>query len=181
MNEDRESGVQSSPILSPSPGMRLLSGLVRINRLLCGVMTMALVALVAVEVTARLVFNVSFDVTDEISGYLLVAIVFLSVPICLGEGALLRVDFIIKSLPERLRLYFEFIFDVMSLIFTIVFTYELMMIVISSYNRGMVSLSSLRLPLWIPQSTMPIGAGFLALALLRQILKHLHDIRGIRS
>ena len=147
-----------------------LGVVVKVNLILCGILILGLVGLVASEVIGRSFFHRSFDGAEEFSGYFLVAIIFLSMPICLRDGSLLRVDFIIVRFSPRVQQRLQLVFDVLSMIFTSVLLCQLIRLTLSTDDRGIVSSTSMQTPLWIPQLTMPIGAAMLLIALLERVV-----------
>lgn len=146
-----------------------LGWVARINLVLCGILILALVGLISFEVVGRSFLNRSFDGTEEFAGYFLVAIIFLSMPICLRDGSLLRVDFIIERFSAWTQHRLQLVFDILSTVFTSVLLWQLIRLTLSTYNRGMVSSTSMQTPLWIPQLIMPIGAAMLLIALLERV------------
>ena len=53
-----------------------------------------MIVLIGAEAIARNVFGTSLQVTDEVGGYLLVALTFLSMPVAEAHGAFHRVELI---------------------------------------------------------------------------------------
>lgn len=70
----------------------------------------------------------------------------------------------------------ELLFNTASFAFTLVLTYYLVMLTISSYQRDVLSQSLLRTPQFVPQMIMPIGMALLAVALLVLIVGNLAEL-----
>ena len=176
-------GGNTAPDGSPdaAPTFRALNWIVRLNVIIGSVLVLCLVGLVAMEVTARVVFDYSFDAVEELSGYFLVAIVFLALPICVRQEALLQVDFFVKRAPARLAFYFDFVFNVASILFTLVLIWYLLQQVISTYVREMVASTTLGTPLWIPQVFMPLGGVLLLIALIEVTWNHVRKFLAARD
>src|SRR5215510_4397765 len=83
--------------------------------LMSGLALVVLLVLVGVDVVTRWAFNFSFEVSDEVGAYMLVAITFLGLPVSHIHGAFHRVEFIQARLSRRARLISRFGFDVLSL------------------------------------------------------------------
>lgn len=138
----------------------------RVNMTWCELLVLAMMLVVAVDVLWRALFQFSLQVSEEIAGYLLVALVFFSLPIVAKEGGLLRVDFLFLLLDERKRRILDRIYAVLGLAFVAAWTWQLGRLVWSSYTREMVSNTLLATPLWVPQVAMPVGAAILLVVLL---------------
>ncbi len=81
--------------------------------MLCALFLIAMIVLIGAEAIARNVFATSLQITDEIGGYLLVALTFLSMSVAEAHGAFHRVELIQSRLnaratdhPDDLRCYF---------------------------------------------------------------------------
>ena len=65
---------------------------------LCAMFLVAMIVLIGAEAIARNVFGTSLQVTDEVGGYLLVALTFLSMSVAEAHGAFHRVELIQSKL-----------------------------------------------------------------------------------
>ena len=141
-------------------------------------MVVGLVVMMGAEMLVRSVFGWSIQFSNEIGGYALVAITFLS----LGSGQLLhayhRVHFIESKLSPAGRAWLRLGFDLGALLVTLVLLAELMRFEWITWNSGDVAATSLMTPMWVPRIVMPIGVLALAWALLRTVLA---DWRRIRA
>ena len=153
------------------PIERAAEALVTLGLRIAEVAIFGMVVLIAVEVISRNVANVSLLITDEVSGYLLVAMTFCGVGYSLRSGALLRIEFLLFALPRRLRAVVDVVYDLLALAVTAALLYELTRITWSSWDRHMVAATLMETPIWIPQLAMPIGCTILLVAFLL-------DLRG---
>ena len=149
----------------------MLDRLIRAGLRASGIITILMMFAISLEVAARQVFNFSFLVVDELSGYFLVAIAFLGVASSLRSGAMIRVEFILFSLPRALRNAVSLLHAILAMGFTGVLTFELGKLVQSSYSRSVVSSGVFEIPQFIPQLVMPFGFGLLLLVLAQQAWK----------
>src|SRR5919197_5063575 len=62
-----------------------------------------MLVLVAVDIVTRAVFNFSFEVSDEVGGYMLVVISFVSLSACHVHGSFHQVEFVQARLSPRAR------------------------------------------------------------------------------
>ena len=137
----------------------------------------AMLAITLMEIVARTVFHHSLGLSDEIGGYLLAALTFLSLPACHAHKVFHQVEFVLSRLTQRQRQRFEFVFDLLCLVCAAVLVWQCGRLTGNSWRSGEVSQNGLDIPLWIPQSVMVLGLAGLAWALLRTIT---HGARLLR-
>jgi TRAP-type C4-dicarboxylate transport system permease small subunit len=151
------------------------------SELLCSLFLMAMIVLIAAEAVARNVFATSLQVTDEIGGYLLVAMTFLSMSVAEAHGAFHRVELIQARVGKKVRMISQIVFDFMSLGASTLVTWQLTRLTLNSWRAEDVAPTPLQTPLWLPQSTMAIGMALLCFALLRTIIAKAKRLRGSRQ
>jgi TRAP-type C4-dicarboxylate transport system permease small subunit len=134
---------------------------------ICALFLIVSIVLIAAEAIARNLFAFSFQITDEVCGYLLVALTFLSMSVAEAHGAFHRVELVQTRLTQAGRLVTQLLFDVMSLIASGLVTWQLYRLTYNSWHTDDVAPTPLHTPLWLPQSTMAIGMMLLCIALLR--------------
>jgi TRAP-type C4-dicarboxylate transport system permease small subunit len=132
-------------------------------------------------VFCRSVLGFSLLITEELGSYLLVALVFLGMGSALHAGALFRVEFIIHSLPERGRQVVQLVFDLLSLAFAALLSWQMLVLVQGSYERHVQAGTTLATPLYIPQIVMVVGSATLALVLVSQCLARVLALFGKAS
>lgn len=152
--------------------------LIKLGLYVSALVIVAMMSLIAADVASRNILNLSLLVVDEVSGYLLVALSFFGVGYSLRTGALLRVEFILFSLPPRLKAALGVLYDVLSLGVMLILTYYLYRVTVSSFDRGMVAPTLLETPVWIPQVAMPVGSLILVVALVLEIGLGIARMRG---
>ncbi len=157
-------------------GMRL--GLLeRICQVVCAVAIVALAAIVLTEIVTRNLLNFSFQISDEIGGYIVVGLTFLALPVCQARQAYHHVMFIQARLPRRARDVLNLGFDVLSLAFCAVLIWQLAWQTVQTWQAGDIAPTLLATPLWMPQAVMPLGCTVLALVLLRGIVRRVQRLR----
>jgi len=122
---------------------------------------------VILEIVTRNLFNFSFEMSEELGGYIIVGITFLSLPVCQVYRSYHHVQFIQTRLPPRIRAISHLLFDILSLMFCGVLLWQLSRYVLQSWHSGDVAPTLLATPLWIPQAVMPIGTLAVTISLLR--------------
>src|SRR5215470_10919899 len=82
---------------------------------LCSLFLLAMIVMIAAEAIARNVFGTSLQITDEVGGYLLVALTFLSMSVAESHGAFHRVELVQARLSRAGRIASQLLFDLMAL------------------------------------------------------------------
>jgi TRAP-type C4-dicarboxylate transport system permease small subunit len=166
----------------PPRGRAYTHGIVEKTCLLfSGLALMVLLALVAVDIVTRWAFNFSFEVSDEVGAYMLVAITFLSLPVSHINGAFHRVEFIQARLSRRARLISRLVFDLLALLVCAIFVWQFIGLVRSSWRFGDHAPTFLETPLWIPRSLLLIGMAALCLSLIRSLAADLRRLWASES
>ncbi|MBK8073004.1 MAG: TRAP transporter small permease [Ramlibacter sp.] len=128
---------------------------------LAGLSLVAMVVVIGTEVVARSVFHYSFEVVDELGGYLLVALSFLSLAPALKAGAFHRVELVQQRLSPRGKRISRKVFLVLSLAFGLIMSFTIGRYVWRTFSQGEVASTGWQTPLWIPM--LPMLAGIVAL------------------
>ncbi len=134
---------------------------------ICEIGIAAIAIVVITELITRNLFGFSFEASEELGGYIIVGITFLSLPVCQVFRAYHHVQFIQNRLSPRMRALSHLVFDGLSLVFTGVLLWQLSRFVLQSYHSGDQAATLLATPLWIPQAVMPIGIVAVTVSLLR--------------
>lgn len=132
--------------------------------------------LMLAEILLRSVFNSTTEHSDELVGYLLVGVSFLSLALCQSRGAFHRVEMVQTRLGPRGQALSSLVFDVLSFAYIAVTGWYFVQFVMSSYRREAMASTVLATPLWIPESVMVVGAAMLLLALAQSIV---NDVRKL--
>lgn len=123
------------------------------------------------EVIARSIFNKPTIWSLEIVTYMISCVAFFGSAYVLRINKHLEINLFTKILPNKIRFFFDLIANIIALIFCFIAFYYGCKLINLSYILGVVSVSELRVPLWIPQMTVPIGFFALFLEFLIRILK----------
>jgi TRAP-type C4-dicarboxylate transport system permease small subunit len=146
----------------PAPGL-----LEKLCMWICEIAIVAMGAVVILEIVTRNLLGFSFEMSEEIGGYIIVGITFLSLPVCQVYRSYHHVQFIQTRLSPRLQALSHLVFDLLSLLFCAVLLWQLTRFVATSYRSEDVAPTLLATPLWIPQALMPIGMLAATVSLLR--------------
>ena len=142
----------------------------------CGLLGGALILAAALcttyEVIMRYFFRAPTVWVSDVSIYLTVASVCLSVAYALKEKAHVRVDFIINRLSGRTALILEIFTTLLGILYCVVLGWEGAKLAFSSYQLGEVPPAIFKMPMFIPKGCIALGAALLTMQLLR-LLKDL--------
>ena len=117
-----------------------------------------MVVVIGTEVLTRNLFSFSFQVSDSLGGYLIVAIAFFSLAVGQGYQSFHRVEFLRMRLGERGRIASDLVFNGLALAFCAVLVWQFARVEIATYRSGNIDTTELMMPLWIPQMSMTLGA-----------------------
>jgi TRAP-type C4-dicarboxylate transport system permease small subunit len=140
-----------------------------------------MLVLIAVDIVSRALFNFSFEVSDEVGGYMLVVITFLSLSACHVHGSFHQVEFVQARLSPRARSISQLIFGLLALAASILLAWQFIRLERSSWRFGEVAPSYLATPLWLPQLPMAIGMIALAFSLVRTIIAEAKRLRSLSA
>ena len=135
-----------------------------------------MVLLILAEVLLRGVFNSTTEHSDELVGYLLVGVSFFSLALCQGTGAFHKVDMVQMRLGPRGKAVSALIFDLLSFGYIALTNWYFVQFVMSSYRREAQASTMLATPLWIPETTMVVGATLLLIVLGKAVVD---DVRKL--
>lgn len=132
--------------------------------------------LMLLEVVLRGVFNSTTEHSDELVGYLLVGVSFLSLALCQSRGAFHRVEMVQMRLGPRGQAVSALVFNLLSFTYIAITDWYFLQFVMSSYRREAMASTALGTPLWIPEMAMVLGATMLLIVLGKAVID---DIRKL--
>jgi TRAP-type C4-dicarboxylate transport system permease small subunit len=127
----------------------------------------------------RSLFNFSFEISDELGGYLLVVIAFVSLPVCQASQSFHRVELVQSRLSPFWRAVSHVIFDLLSFAFCALLLWQLIKFEMSSFRFADRAPTYLATPLWIPQAVMALGAAALCFSMLRTLVADVARLRDV--
>lgn len=166
------------PARSSGPIGRAADGLVNFGLRVAEAAIFCMVVLIAADVICRNLAGFSLLIADEISGYLLVIMTFFGAGYSLRSGAMLRIEFLLLSLPRRARAVTDVVYDLLAFAVTATLLYELGRLTWSTWERKMVAATLIETPLWIPQLAMPAGCAILLVAFMLDLRDSLGRLFG---
>ncbi len=149
--------------------LRGVRALVAILRVLAGILLVASVALNFANVIGRYFFNASLYWAEEAMLFLMVGCVFLGNGVVAWSGRQIRMDVVVGMMPAKVREALH-LFSELVLIATamtiVVFSWP---VIRDLYNFDQRSQSA-EIPLYIPQSLIPIGLSIMAFLVAVRLL-----------
>jgi len=149
----------------------------RLCNLACMLALVVMLVTIGADIITRSVFNFSFEVSDELGGYMLVVITFLSLPVCQANDSFHHVEFVQARLSERWRASSHVIFDALSLAFCVALLWQLARFEMSSWRLDDHAPTYLATALWIPRAAMVVGAAALLFSMTRTLIADLAWLR----
>jgi TRAP-type C4-dicarboxylate transport system permease small subunit len=150
-------------------------------KLACEAALIVMLVVIGTDIFTRWLLNFSFEVSDEIGGYMLAAITFLSLSVCQVNDSFHHVELIQARLSPRSRAISNLVFDTLTLAFAVLLFWHYVRLELSSYRFGERAPTMLETQLWIPRLVMAIGAAALCLAVVRTIMLHVRRLRDAGS
>jgi TRAP-type C4-dicarboxylate transport system permease small subunit len=164
---------------SPSTPRLKESIVERACKLACVAALIVMPVVIGVDILTRSLFNFSFEISDELGGYMLVVITFVSLPVCQISGSFHHVELIQSRLSPFARAVSHVIFDGLSLTFCVLLLWQLARFELTSFRFGDRAPTYLATPLWIPQIAMMLGAAALCFSMARTLAADVTHLRTL--
>jgi TRAP-type C4-dicarboxylate transport system permease small subunit len=136
-----------------------------------------MLVVIGADIFTRYLLNFSFEIADELGGYMLVVMTFVSLSVCQVNGAFHQVELVQARLTPRVRALSAALFDALSFGLAAILLWHFIRLELSSYRFGERAPTLLETPLWIPRLAMAIGAAALCFSIVRTFLAHVRRFR----
>lgn len=136
-----------------------------------GIAAVLMMILVTVSVLARYVLNEPFSFTEEISGYLVMFMVFMGLGYTFRTGGHIRTDLFTGRVSPGVRRWLDLFGALICLGWAAAVLWALAVRTLSYYQEGTQSLTPLQTLRWIPSVFMVIGTALLVLEVGSALLK----------
>ncbi len=146
---------------------------------LCVAALIVMLVVIGTDILTRSLLNFSFEISDELGGYMLVLISFVSLSVCQVNDSFHHVEFVQARLSERGRVISRLIFDGLSLGFALLLAWQLVRFELSSWRSGDQAPTYLATPLWLPRIVLVIGAAALCVSVARTLIGHARKLRRL--
>jgi len=152
----------------------------RLCKYLCVAALVVMLIVIGVDIVTRSLFNFSFEISDELGGYMLVVITFISLPVCQVNNSFHHVAFVQARLSPFWRALSQVVFSLLSLVFCLLLLWQLIKFDISSWRFDDHAPTYLGTPLWIPRFAMAVGTAALCVSVLRTLVAETRKLIDIR-
>ena len=160
---DAGAGLDAAPAEPAGLAGRIMDAVASLATGLAAVLVLLTLAVVTYSVFKRYVLGTPVTWTDELSGYLVVAMVMLGAADALRRGEHIAVDLLSSRARGRLRVCLGAWGMLSVALFAAAILYSAVLMVHFSFGFGIYSEGYLALPMWIPQSMVVLGAALLLL------------------
>lgn len=124
----------------------------------CGGAALLVAAIiVTVDVFLRKFFSITMSGSDEISGYVFAASTTWAFSYCLLHRANVRIDALYSFLPRPVMAVLDIVGVALLLLYMGLLTDKAIDVFVTSWQNDSVSISTLALPLWVPQLAWVAG------------------------
>lgn len=148
----------------------------KIEQYFIGILLLAIAFLLFINVVLRF-FGSSLVWSEEVARYSIVWLTFIGSSVCVYKGAHIGVDAIMNVLSEKGKKVLLLITILMSIVFTILFTYFSFIITKNVFTTNQVS-STIKVPMVYVYGAMPVGG---ILMLVRYTQEFFMKLKGGES
>jgi TRAP-type C4-dicarboxylate transport system permease small subunit len=153
----------------------------RVSRALAltaGVLILVLVLMITYAVVSRKLFDAPLGFSLELSQYAMLAFVFLPLAWIQAQKGHIKIDLLTSRLSPRKQTILEIFASVAGLVFFALLAWQSWEIAWKSYELGLRSATTLRVPLFLPQVIVPIGSLLICLQFLIAIPRDIGSLVG---
>lgn len=145
----------------------------KICKVLCAAGIIIMLVVIGEDVVSRSVWNTSLEISDEIGGYMLVAVTFFGLALAKTHGAFHRTDFFQSRLPHNAQVASRILFDLLTLGVALILLWQYFRYTETRFLGGNTAPTKLATPQWIPAVPMVLGMAAFVLAIVKSILVNL--------
>lgn len=156
--------------------LTLLRVLPRLGGVLSALLILLAFALISYAVLMRYFFNSPLTWSDEMIGYLMVAMAFLGLSAVLLDDRHIAIDLLTPQLPKGLQKASSLLGYVVVFVVAVIFLVSSWETLIFNRDFGLYSVGDLDAPIWVTQIPMAIGSALLALAAAIRFIERLLNI-----
>ena len=140
------------------------------------VFTFLMTLLITVDVIGR-AFGMPTYVAVEMSGYMLIGIVFLGLAYTMRKGKHIKITLLTDRFPPRMRQLLEIAALFVALVFIGWFAWSTFGPAKVNFVLKITSLTIVGTPLWIPYGFIAVGLGMLAVELMAELIREIASLK----
>ena len=119
--------------------------------------------------------------SNEISEAMLYLVTMLTAPWLLRRGQHIRVDIVLRAIPQQIAWYCEWFADVVGLVCCLVMVWYGVKTTFASYSAGAMTVKTMVTPEWWLLAPLPIAFALLAIEMLFRMRRLMYGERGPRE
>jgi TRAP-type C4-dicarboxylate transport system permease small subunit len=147
----------------------------KICKVLCATGIIIMLVVIGEDVVSRSVWNSSLEISDEIGGYMLVAVTFLGLSLAKTHGAFHKTDFLQSRLPHNAQVVSRILFDLLSLGVALILLWQYFRYTETRFLSGSTAPTKLGTPHWIPAVPMVLGMAAYVLAIVKSVIGNVRN------
>ena len=151
--------------------VKVVDAMSNLGGILAAIFVFALTLPVFINVITRRLLNHPIALVDEVSGYLLVGIVFIALAYTMQHGGHVSITVVVDRLPDKVRRKLQIIVPILAFGWFVPLIYGTSVFWHSIYEQGMISLKPSGVSVWIPNIVVPVGVALLMLQVIAQLIK----------
>ena len=125
------------------PRVKILSGIVNIFEKIAVISLFGISAVIFAQILLRNLFSIGFPWADELSRFLHITLIFLTVPVLYRERIIFKIDILVGRLPARIQLIAGALTSLVCVAFSVVFLISFTVFMGASWD---VPTPALRMP-----------------------------------
>lgn len=134
--------------------------------------------LITFDIIARRLMGFSTEATTEVTGYLMAIGMSWGMAGTLFERGHVRIDVLVQKLPLKVRVWLHMASLLALLVSTAFFVYGACSLARDSWELGATDLSTLRMPMVVPQGLWAAGLALLLLTVVAMAVRSLRQLAG---
>jgi TRAP-type C4-dicarboxylate transport system permease small subunit len=142
----------------------------KVCKVLCAVGIVVMLVVIGEDIISRAVWNTSLEISDEIGGYMLVAVTFFGLALAKTHGAFHKTDFFQSRLPHKAQVVSRIVFDLLTLGVAVILLWQYYRYTETRFLGGNTAPTRLGTPQWIPAVPMVLGMAAFVLAIVKSII-----------
>lgn len=144
--------------------------LIKIGAYIAGILILLTTLMTFYEVISRSFLHMPTSWATELSTYAVIGSCFLGSAYAVRTYSHITVDLVINMVNDRMKTILAYITNTLGLLFSVILTVYSYLHVMDTFALGVTSSSLLRIPMYIPESFLPIGGGLLCIAFILQLI-----------
>jgi TRAP-type C4-dicarboxylate transport system permease small subunit len=150
----------------------------KLCKVLCVAAIVVMLVVIGEDILSRSIWNTSLELSDEIGGYMLVAITFLGLAVVKTHDGFHRTDYIQSRLPPKARIVSSIFFDLLALAVALILLWQYFRFTASRFEGGNTAPTRLATPQWIPAVPMVLGMAAYVLAIVRSAIRNVRKLKS---